>query len=76
MNIQEATKKALVENKCLSEPSEEGKVWFKIKPTNTIYHCKLYLADGTEAQGDKSAVSHGWQPSANDLISDNCIVVD
>lgn len=75
MHIHEATKKALAENKYITEPYE-GKIWFKIKPTNTMYNCKLYSVDGIEAQGDISALSYGWQPSANDLISNNWIVVD
>ena len=76
MYIHEATKKALTENKYITEPNEEGKVWFKIKPTNTMYNCKLYFVDGTEVQGDISALSHGWQPSADMLISDHWIVID
>lgn len=76
MNIQEATKKALAENKCITIPTEEGKVWFKIQPTNTMYNCKLLLADGTPIKGDISAESHGWQPNADRLISNDWIVID
>lgn len=77
MNIQEATKKALEDNKCITIPTDEGKIWFKIKPTNDPEeNCILMWEDGTPAQKNICALSHGWQPNANDLMSDEWIVID
>lgn len=77
MYIHEAVKKALEENKCITIPTDEGKIWFKIKPTNNANeNCILIQADGTPAQKNISALYHGWQPNANNLISENWIVVD
>lgn len=76
MYIHEAVKKALEENKCITIPTEEGRIWFKIKPTNNPEeNCKLLYANGTPAPKDICALSHGWQPDADDLMSESWIVV-
>ena len=76
MYIHEATKIALAENKCITIPAKNGQIWFKIQPTNTEYNCKLFFADGTPAKGEANVLSHGWQPSADRLVSNDWIVVD
>lgn len=76
MNIQEATKKALEENKCITIP-HDGEIWFKIKPTNDPNeNCILMRNNGVLAKKAICALSHGWQPDADSLISDNWIVID
>lgn len=77
MNIQEAVKKALAENKCITIPTEEGKIYFKIKPTNEVEeNCILIDHKNIPMNKNICALSHGWQPNANDLISDDWIVTD
>ena len=76
MNIQEATKKALEENKCITIP-HNGIIWFKIKPTNNPdENCILLSKNNKEARKSICALSHGWQPDADSLISDDWIVID
>lgn len=76
MYIHEAIKKALAENKCITTPYE-GRVYFKIKPTNNPEdNCILIRADGTPAPKQIDGLSHGWQPNAEALISDKWIVID
>ena len=76
MYIHKATKKALAENKCITIPAKNGQIWFKIQPTNTEYNCKLFFVDEIPAQGKICALSHGWQPNADYLMSNDWIVVD
>lgn len=75
MNIQEATIKAYKENKYMTLP-HEGKIYFKLKPTNTDRNIILFYPDNTEYKTRKPVLSHGWQPNADDLMSDGWLVVD
>lgn len=75
MNIQEATKIALAENKCITIP-ENGHIWFKIRPTNDPKNNCILLYNDMEVKKIISALSHGWQPTADELTSDDWIVTD
>lgn len=68
MKISEAVEKALAEG-CYITPKEHED-WIKIKPTNDTGNCILMHADGSNPS------KYGWQPSANDLIRDDWIVVN
>lgn len=70
MKISEAVEKALTEGRCITPKEHEG--WIKIKPTNDAAqgNCILMGADGSNPS------KHGWQPSADDLMRDDWIVVD
>lgn len=69
--------KALEENKCITILTECRNIVFKIKPTNNPEeNCKLIYADGTPAPKNICALSHGWQPDADRLMSNDWIVVD
>lgn len=77
MYIHKAVKLAMEQNKFITIPGEKGNLWFKIKPTNDPeYNCALYGIDGQLPERDIHALSHGWQPDADDLISDRWELVD
>lgn len=67
MNIQEAVKKAMESNACITLPEVSTEV--KIKPTNGIGNCILMGADGSNPS------KRGWQPSAEQLIRDDWMIV-
>lgn len=68
MNICEATRKAVEENKYISREAHSGCVVIKIKPTNTPDCC--IISDG------KQIPRRGWQPQAEDLTADDWVVMD
>lgn len=75
MNIQEATRIALTENLCITIP-ENGCIWFKIRPTNDPKNNCILLYNDKAVKKVINALSHGWQPAADDLLSDEWIVID
>lgn len=68
MNIQDAAKEAAASNKCITIRSE-GEVWFKVRPSNDPY----WLCSGEHPDGLHRV--KGWQPSLDDLISDEWEVI-
>lgn len=68
MYIHEAVKKAMDKGYCIT--TREHKETAKIRPTNERGNCILMMADGTNPS------EYGWQPSAEDLMRDDWIVVD
>lgn len=69
MNIYEATKKALAENKCIASKSRIPENC-KIKPTNSSGNCIGIIKNKQEIS------KYGWQPCADDLISVDWEVID
>lgn len=68
MTISEVVEKAITENKCITVPELKGKV--KIKPTNDGKElCVLMRADGSHPRT-------GWQPTAEQLMRDDWLVID
>lgn len=67
MNINEAAKQAIKENKCITVPEIYGVA--KINLTNDENSCILVAVDGT-------VLTKSWKPSAKDLIREDWIVVD
>lgn len=70
MNIQEAVKKAMKTNSFITCTTSIGYRHFKIKPTDTLGCCMVIPLDLN------APPTRGWQPKAEDLISDNWIVID
>ena len=68
MNIYRAVKKAFKKGKCVTLKGNED-VW-KIKPTNGNGNCIIMTADGSYKS------KYGWQPSAENLMEKDWIVVD
>lgn len=68
INIQEAVKQALEERKYITLPEFEGGA--KIKPTNGRGNCIVMSADGSNPS------KYGWQPSADELMRDDWLIVD
>jgi hypothetical protein len=68
MYIHEAAKKAMDERKYITTPEFAGST--KIKPTNESGNCVVMMHDGSHPS------KYGWQPTANDLIRDDWIIVD
>ena len=68
MNIQEAVKKAVDEEKSITIPELDGRV--KIKPTNGRGNRVVMMQDGSHPS------KYGWQPRADDLTRDDWITVD
>lgn len=68
MHIHEAVKEAMEKGCCIT--TKRMKEVGKIRPTNEPPHCILMMADGTNPS------KYGWQPSAEDLMRDDWIVVD
>lgn len=68
MNIAEAVKEAIKNDRCITTKLLEGAM--KIKPTNTASNCIVMFADGSYPS------KYGWQPTANDLMRTDWIVVD
>ena len=68
INIQEAVKQAVEERKYITLPEFEGGA--KIKPTNGRGNCIVMNADGS------SPSKSGWQPSADELMRDDWLIVD
>ena len=66
--IHEAAKKAMDERKYITTPEFAGST--KIKPTNESGNCVVMMHDGSHPS------KYGWQPTANDLIRDDWIIVD
>ena len=67
MVISEAVKKAIVMNGFITVPEFNGVA--KIKPTNEKGNCILMNWDGGRPS------KYGWQPTANDLMRDDWIIV-
>lgn len=68
MNIQEATKLAVEQNKFITR--DEFKGYIKIQPTNRTGNCIISTTDNSgEPRG-------GWQPHADDLSADDWKVID
>lgn len=70
MNIQEAVKQALEDNKVIYRESAKGEcadIYAVIKPTNSYDTCLLIVKSG---KGDKKSCRH-WNPTADDLIADD-----
>lgn len=68
MVINEAVKQALEKEKCITLP--EFKITSKIKPTNDVGNCIVMGADGSNPS------KHGWQPTAEDLMREDWMLVD
>lgn len=68
MYICEAVKQAVEQKKHITLKVNVGVI--KIKPTNGKGNCVLMNADGSHPS------KHGWQPTAEELISDKWLVVD
>ena len=68
MYIQEAAKQAIEKEKYMTLPEFQGGA--KIKPTNGRRNCILMNADGSNPS------KYGWQPSAEELLREDWIVVD
>lgn len=68
MNIWEAIKKAMEEDKYITLPEFCG--FCKIQPTDTNRHCIVMGNDGSNPS------RYGWQPSARDLMREDWILVD
>ena len=68
MNIYEATKMAVKENKCITRTDD---MWWnlKIKPTNGGDNCIMMGMDGSNPFG-------GWQPNVEDLVATDWIVTE
>ena len=60
MFIQEAVKRALEANRCITLPEFNGVS--KIKPTDGKNNCIVMEADGSQPS------KYGWQPTAEDLV--------
>lgn len=71
MNICEATKQAFEQGRKIARSDDESFVYgeMKIEPTNTPDCCRL-----TDIYNQIPC--RGWQPQAEDLMSENWIVVD
>ena len=70
MNIQEAIKQAMKEDKCISLPTSEGNIFSKIKPQGRYGHLKEVWAEF-----DKIVVEE-WKPHPYQLVSNEWIVVE
>jgi hypothetical protein len=68
MNIQEAVKKSMEKSKYITLPEFKGGA--KIKPTNGCGNCIVMNADGSNPS------KSGWQPSADELMRDDWLIVD
>ena len=68
MYIQEAAKQAIDKETYMTLPEFQGGA--KIKPTNGRGNCILMNADGSNPS------KYGWQPSAEELLREDWIVVD
>ena len=68
MNINEAVKKTMEKGNCMTLPEFNGGA--KIKPTNGRGNCIVMNADGSNPS------KYGWQPSADELIRDDWLLVD
>lgn len=67
MNIQDATKKALEENKYIRRESANHSMT-RIKPTNS-YDCCLVVVNGKNRQQGRC-----WNPTADDLMADDWVI--
>jgi len=67
VNIQKAVKKATERGACIARPAHPD---IKIKPTNTEQNCIVMMSDGYHPS------KRGWQPSADELMCCEWIVVD
>lgn len=68
MNINEAVKKTMEKGNCMTLPEFKGGA--KIKPTNGRGNCIVMNADGSNPS------KSGWQPSADELMRDDWLIVD
>lgn len=66
MNIYEAVKMAVREDKCITLPCYTGSA--KIKPTNGKGNC-IVMNGSTQSK-------YGWQPTANDLLRTDWMVTE
>lgn len=71
MNIIEATKKALAENKCIAKKCDISEIKHCLKPTNSMGG---YIV--VEISTGKHISKFGWQPDANDILSEKWMLVD
>ena len=75
MNIQEATKKAMERNCYIArEIMENGNAYLPtaIKPTNSYARCIIYTFD---RQGKEIHHCKNWEPTADDLIADDWVLI-
>lgn len=68
MTISDATKTAFYSDKYITLKRLKGII--KIKPTNTDGNCIVIRCDGSYIS------KYGWQPSVEDLMSNEWLVVD
>ena len=68
MNIYEATKMAVKENKCITRT--ENVKSFKIKPKNEYRTCNVLRVDGSKL------TEKWWKPTADDLTATDWIVTE
>lgn len=67
MNIQDATKRALLLNGYITGSDKKLRNFLFIKPTDGVNCCIIYVT--------KDRCCRGWQPHARDLVSNNWEVV-
>lgn len=74
MNIQEAVKKAMEENRLIARSSarvKESDVYAAIKPSNTYDACLLVVI----IEGKPERACRCWNPTADDLMADDWTVL-
>lgn len=69
MNIVEASKKAVEENRFIARSLKNGSIYLKIKPTNT-HACCIVI----DTISNRSCIR--WNPDLDDLTADNWAIVD
>ncbi|MEB4814613.1 Thoeris anti-defense Tad2 family protein [Bacillus thuringiensis] len=74
MNIQEATKLAMEQQKFISRIYFINTFKVKIKPTNGYVLCESYPLNADEIGAPNPR--RGWQPKAEDLVADDWVVID
>lgn len=71
MNIYEAMKKAIEEDKCIIEEDHRPNEYVKIKPTDGIDCCILIYC----RNGEKVSSRRCWNPGARDFIREDWEVI-
>lgn len=74
MNIQEAVKKAMEENRLIARSSvkiNESDVYAAIKPSNSYDACLLVVIIG----GKREKACRCWNPTADDLTADDWTIL-
>ena len=67
MNLCDAVREAVKVGGCITTPEFHGGA--KISPTNDIGHCIVSMWDGSKPS------KTGWQPSADDILRDDWMLV-